>query len=493
MDARLEHAFEASAAGFPGSNAVEELSGRTITYAELNRNANLLSAGLSALGVVPGDRVGILLPKAIEAVAAILGILKCRAAYVPMDVEAPAVRTGLILEDCQPKVVITSADYLDKLPGAVIQTDLGFDLMAVIFASPEAVHAPPELAYILYTSGSTGRPKGVMLTHENALSFIDWCSGIFRPTPQDRFSSHAPFHFDLSVFDVFVCLKHGGTLVLIGTAESKSPAWLAEIASQQRVSIWYSTPTTLSAMTQYGKMERLSFDNLRLVLFAGEVFPVKMLHALQSKWSHADFYNLYGPTETNVCTYFKLPKQPDWARTDPYPIGMSCSHCDVQVVDSTGQLSDEGELIVSGYPVMSGYMGQPHSEAFTVRDGKTWYKTGDIVRRLADGNLLFVGRLDRMVKRRGYRIELGEIETVLRNHEDILEAAVTSRTDGEGATRITAHIGLRPGSRASVVHMKQYCAGRLPMYMMPDEITFHEVLPKTSTHKLDYQALQAQT
>ena len=149
---------------------------------------------------------------------------------------------------------------------------------AMATASP----APDDLAYILYTSGSTGKPKGVMLSHENAVSFVDWCSEVFQPHENDRFSSHAPFHFDLSILDIYVPLKHGATLVLISEDVGKEPQRLAPLIAERRISVWYSAPSILSLLAQYGNLASHDYSALRLVLFAGEVFPVKHLRALQS-------------------------------------------------------------------------------------------------------------------------------------------------------------------------------------------------------------------
>src|SRR4051812_1533598 len=163
-----------------------------------------------------------------------------------------------------------------------------------------------DLAYVLYTSGSTGKPKGVMLSHANAFTFIDWCDETLGPRSDDRFSSHAPFHFDLSVFDLFVACRHAATLVLIGESLGKDPARLGAFLAERRISFWYSAPSILALMTQYGGLDRDGAVAPRVVLFAGEVFPIAPLRHLRALWPSSEFWNLYGPTETNVCTAYRV-------------------------------------------------------------------------------------------------------------------------------------------------------------------------------------------
>jgi len=216
-------------------------------------------------------------------------------------------------------------------------------------APPAATVAsrPSDLAYILYTSGSTGKPKGVMLSHDNAVSFVDWCSEVFEPTPSDRFSSHAPLHFDLSILDVHVCLKHGATLVLISDDLGKDALRLAQLIAGERITIWYSAPSILALLAQFGQLKRHDHRSLRHVLFAGEVFAVKHLRSLCEQWPGPRYFNLYGPTETNVCTYHEVVPPVPEDRTKPYPIGRVCSHLRSRVLDEHGAdvpRGSEGEL-----------------------------------------------------------------------------------------------------------------------------------------------------
>jgi amino acid adenylation domain-containing protein len=356
--------------------------------------------------------------------------------------------------------------------------------------------SPDNLAYILYTSGSTGKPKGVMLSHQNALSFIDWCSEVFEPCETDRFSSHAPFHFDLSILDIYVAIKHGATLVLVEEEVGKDPIRLAPLISEKRISIWYSTPSILSFLAQFGKLDRYAFTDLRLVLFAGEVFPIKHLRMLKNLLPRPRYFNLYGPTETNVCTFFEIPATIPDEQTKPFPIGKACSHYRIKVVDEQGrdiQNGREGELIAASPGVMRGYWNLPErtGKAFLVDSaGERWYKTGDVVGQDEDGNYLYLSRRDRMVKKRGYRVELGEIEAGLYNHPDVKEAAVIALVNEENGVQIKAFLSFRSEKNPSRIELKRFCSENLPAYMIPDFFSFQDSLPKTSTDKIDYQKLK---
>jgi amino acid adenylation domain-containing protein len=507
----------AAARRSPETTAVVEPGGGAIRYADLHELSDRIRDRLRAMGVQPGDRVGVYLRKSIDAVAAICGILKAGAAYVPVDPTAPPARGAYILHNCAVAALIVEArladrfraehDPLGPLPPLIVVDHAGggAGLRAALdqldAAGPaERVEttrsAPEDLAYILYTSGSTGKPKGVMLSHENAVSFVDWCSETFAPGADDRFSSHAPFHFDLSILDIHLCLKHGATLVLIGEDVGKDPERLAALIADERISIWYSAPSILGLLAQHGKLERRDFAALRIVLFAGEVFPVKHLRALTGLWPGRRYFNLYGPTETNVCTWYEVALPIAAERTTPFPIGRSCSHLRCKVVDPEGRdlaAGAEGELVVTGRGVMQGYWALPEQtgRAFLEdRDGARWYRTGDIVIEAPDGDYTYLGRRDRMVKRRGYRVELGEIEAGLYKHPVVKEAAVVAIPDEEAGVKVKAYLSSRDNAHPSLIALKRFCAENLPLYMIPDSFSWLDALPKTSTDKVDYQRLK---
>lgn len=521
----LSRLLESAAARRPDHPAVEDESGRALSYRDLDHAADRIAARLSRWGVERGDRVGLFLPKSLEAVAAVHGVLRSGAAYVPVDPAAPALRGAGIFADCGVKAVIVSSALAAELrrhwpgsgpaPRLIVAPDhdaararceptpgdaLWDDVLADTAPSP----LPPsretdDLAYILYTSGSTGKPKGVMLSHANAYTFLDWCDQTIRPRALDRFASHAPFHFDLSVFDLFASCRSAATLVLVGESLGKDPVRLGPFLTDRRIDVWYSAPSILALLTAHGGLDHPDRRAPRLVLFAGEVFPIAPLKRLRALWPSSELWNLYGPTETNVCTAHPIPQVIPDDRAEPFPIGRVCPPLQARVVNESGRevpAGEQGELVIAGPGVMRGYFGRPDltERAFFLDGSETgagldWYRTGDLVADDGDGCFQFHGRRDRMVKKRGYRIELGEIESALYRHDGVDRAAVIARSDDSGVS-IAAFIALKPSYRGSIIAMKRHCTVYLPHYMIPDTITFLSDLPTTSTDKVDYQGLK---
>lgn len=502
---------------------------RSISYGELDEMSDALAATLAGAGAGPGDRVGIWLNKSIEAVVAIHAVLKLGAAYVPIDPVAPTGRAAYMLGDCRVRALVTTQDRHALLDEATLQRP-GLSLVVLAdrrgVPSParpasclgwsEAVAAvskhdagrltgprPDDLAYILYTSGSTGTPKGVMLSHRNGRVFVDWALRCFGLTGNDRVASHAPLHFDLSVFDVFAAAGAGACLVLVPENRQSLGQALNRFVIDEHVSIWYSVPSALVRMLAAANGSLLATSSLRVVLFAGEVFPIKHLRRLRRAVPGAELYNLYGPTETNVCTFHQVGDDdvgPE--RTQPVPIGRACSYATTFVIDESGGLINgatdaEGELCIGGDSVMLGYWGDPgktKQRLVPCPDGgrsAEAYRSGDIVRRDAGGDLVFIGRRDHMVKIRGYRIELGEIETVLLGHADVLAAAVVAIPEADGSLRLEGCVMSRPAGKLTETDLRRHCLEALPRYMLPERFHLLESLPMTSTGKIDRQALTA--
>lgn len=507
---RLTDWLERWAVATPGAAGVEDSAGNALTYAELDRLARRIASRLHSLGVRKGDRVGVSMPKCVNAVACVYGALKAGGVYVPTDYASPPARNRFIYTNCDAKVICTdeprAASFSENdrpisqllvFPGAA-SSGVG---AAFLDAENEAwtnddPPGPDDLAYILYTSGSTGVPKGVAHTHASAMSFVQWAAETLRPGAGDRFSSHAPFHFDLSILDLYVPATAGACVVVVGEDLGKQPHELAGFIADRRLTVWYSVPSILSLLVQFGKLEEKDFSALRAVCFAGEVFPIKHFRDLTAIWPDKDYFNLYGPTETNVCTSHQARKPQDFERDTPLPIGKPCANVRALVVDDAFKpvgVGAEGVLYIhcSG-PTMRGYWGDDERTAASVHtdeNGERWYCTGDVVIPDAEGVLTFVGRRDRMVKRHGYRIELGEIEAGLYTHPGVDEAAAVATPTPKGVV-ITAFLSPKDGAaRPSIIAMKQFCAKALPSYMNPDRFTVLDRLPRTSTDKINYPEL----
>lgn len=522
MSYLLQQLLERSAKQYPAKEAVIYKT-HSITYQELDVVSNQLAHVLRSTGIERGDRVGIYLNKSIEAVAAIFGILKAGAAYVPLDPSAPVKRVAFIIDNCGLKALVGSQAKITTLKGlelssvqCVVLTDgeskHDSDFLkrkvvswAQVLQAPATSPLDPtliedDLAYILYTSGSTGTPKGVMISHRASLTFVNWAYDCFQVQPTDRLSNHAPFHFDLSIFDIFTAIKAGATVLLVPPALSVFPMNLANFIEEQQITIWYSVPSALTRLLLYGALSRHQFSHLRIVLFAGEVFPIKYLRQLMEQIAHPKYYNLYGPTETNVCTYLAVPEiSPD--RVDPLSIGKACANSEVLVVNEQHEIvgpGEVGELYVRGPSLMTGYWGMPEKSQqvlvpYVVHPAfgpEIVYRTGDLVKEAPDGNYLFLGRRDNMIKSRGYRIELGEIETALYSHPAVLEAAVIPIPDEQIGNQIKAVVVAQDGMALSKSALLSFCAERLPKYMIPGIIEFHHSLPKTSTGKVDKTRLR---
>lgn len=519
----LHHLLTESAAHLPDKEAVC-FRGRGLTYAELNTMTNQVARALRLAGVQRGDRVGIYVHKSLDSVISMFGILKAGGVYVPLDPSAPAKRLAYITRNCGIKVLLTSTQKLVTLPeffieGTPLETlVLMDDRTQELVAFPEMVRVVPwhkvhthdggpvpatgaietDLAYILYTSGSTGAPKGVMISHRTIFTFINWCCQTFHMTQDDRVTSHAPIHFDLSTFDIYVTIKAGGTVVLVPENLSVFPVQLADLMQNERITVTYLVPSVLSLMVNYGELDAHDFSALRAILFAGEVFPIKYLRQLVAAIPHAEYYNLYGPTETNVCTYYKVrPQDLDPERAQPVPIGVACENTEVFAVGDRKQLvtepGQEGELWVRGSCVAQGYWGDPEKTSkgfvrnpFQPHFDEVVYRTGDVVTLDEDGvNWIYIGRRDHMIKSRGYRIELGEIEASLYSHEGVKEAAVVAISDDLIGNRIKAFVVPLEANGLAVKDLELHCGRHLPRHMIPESIELCEVLPKTSTGKIN--------
>ena len=526
MTALLHQLLTSSADADPARAAVVD-GDRTITYGDLDRASNQLARFLIEIGVRRADRVGLYLEKSIESVIGIYAVLKAGAVYVPVDPQAPILRVAYILGNCGANVVLTGLEKRETWPG-IVDAAASVESFVVLNADaatggevsdasrPFRVHSRTEvderdagpvhrptieldLAYILYTSGSTGDPKGVKLTHLNAMTFVGWAATLLRVRPEDRLSSHAPFHFDLSVLDLFAAASGGATVVLVPHDASVFPRQLQGFIESSAITIWYSVPSILNMLVLHGDLSPGVFPHLRWVLFAGEVFPTKYLRLLMQALPDAAFANLYGPTETNVCTAYVVTRVPE-DDAEPIPIGSAIAGVEVVAVTDEGEEAASGkpgELYVRGSTVMQGYWGDPERTAraivrnpFVAELVDPVYRTGDLVVRSEDGEYRLIGRRDSQIKSRGYRIELGDIEAALYAHQGVVECAVVAFPDELVTNRIRAFVAVQDGVTAD--GLQRFCSERIPRYMVPESFAIRESLPKTSTGKIDKRALTSE-
>ncbi|MFH8791316.1 amino acid adenylation domain-containing protein [Streptomyces sp. NPDC017941] len=527
------------------------------TYGELAAQVAAVASGLLGLGAEVGDRVAIWADKQPRYAEAILAALHAGCAYVPLDGGQPVARVRTILADAEPVVLVTDSRRLTALADrplpasvrAVVLTDDepprpdgggpdrtrrrapsgGAPRPPAVqgwsaFTSSAAGHVVllpslerDDLAAILYTSGSTGTPKGVRITYRNLACFIRWAREELDVGPGDVFAGHASFNFDLSTFDLFTALSAGAGLWIVPDAATRDVGALAAGIRAHGVSVWYSVPSVLHLLTASGALTADTARSLRYVLFAGEVFPMPQLRALAARLApDTGLYNLYGPTETNVCTYHRVRAQ-DLSRHEPVPIGTPLPGAEVSVVDDAGRVVTGpdafGELVVEGDCVTPGYWRR-ESEPAAASHRRGRHHTGDLV-GLDDGALVYRGRKDRMVKLAGHRVELGEIEAAVLRHPGIAHAAVVVTAGGTGSdtgngspTGPDAGNGSPSGSgtgdgssvalyftlsgstpRPGLIELKRHCARYLPRYMVPRTATCLDELPRNANGKTDYRRL----
>lgn len=520
---RLEQILEQGARRHPHRTAA--VCGKSeLTYGQLDLASNAVARDLVNAGVVPGHRVGLYLAKGVCSLAALFGVLKTGAAYVPLDPTGPLARSLSIVEACGMEILLVGLPQLRKL--VVSEQDLvsvGIRRLVVLNEKdvpPDVVPSLPgvsveflslpgamaadialspgpqgltgtgqDTAYILFTSGSTGTPKGVTISHRSSLFFVQWAAAYVGLEQTDRCSNHAPLFFDLSIFDIYSTMLVGATVVIVPPAYSAFPRSLANYIEQQQVTVWYSVPSTLMDLLQTGELGARELDHLRVIIYAGEVFPLGQLRQLMETLPGREYFNLYGPTETNVCTAYRLPGIPD----EEVPIGQVCEGLEAALLGEDGQpvsSPGEGELLIAGPAVMQGYWDMPRETAQVMLrlEGRDYYRTGDLVRQDENGQLHFVGRLDSMVKVGGYRVELGEVEAALDSLPQVLEGCAVA-SSGQGKTHIEVFAVPAPGHDLEPASVTEGLLTRLPKYMMPRRITVQDRLPRTPTGKVNRRAL----
>ena len=489
--------FAEQVARAPGAVALT-CEGRAVSYGELDEAADRLASVLVARGVGAGDRVAVLLPRSVEAVVAIVGVLKTGAAYVPLDPAHPDARMGFVLADAAPVAVVTTAGLASRVAGSgVVVVDV-----AEAAGAPRArglVVPPAEgVAYLIYTSGTTGVPKGVAVTHRNVMRLLEVLDAELELSSGQVWTQCHSLAFDFSVWEIFGSLLHGGRLVVVPDAVVRSPEDLHALLVGEQVNVLSQTPSAFYALQAADALapERGQQLKLETVVFGGEALEPHRLGA----WLHQHpglprMINMYGITETTVHASFREIGVGD-VSSAVSPIGVPLADLGFFVLDQWLRpvpVGVVGELYVAGGGLACGYVGRSDltSSRFVAcpwgAPGARMYRTGDVVRWGADGQVQYVGRADDQVKIRGYRIELGEVQAALAGVAGVAQAAVIAREDRPGDKRLVGYV---TGS-ADPVQARAQLAEKLPVYMVPAAVVVVEALPLTVNGKLDTRALPA--
>ncbi|MFC4080505.1 non-ribosomal peptide synthetase [Amycolatopsis samaneae] len=497
----VPESFAARAARTPDALAVLHGDGTRLTYAELNARANRLARLLVRHGVGPETPVAVCLGRSAELVVALLAVLKAGGAYLPIDPAHPAERVGYQFDDARPGLVLTSlaTGVVERGPDRIVLDDprvtaelAALDDSDLTTAERHGILLPDHPAYVIYTSGSTGRPKGVVVPHGAMANFVAAMGERFPLGAGDRLLAVTTVSFDIHVLELYVPLLAGAGVVLAEDAAVRDPAAVAELIDRFGVTTMQATPALWQALlTACPEAAR----GLR-PLVGGEALP-GALAVRMAEASGRAVTNLYGPTEATV---WATAAELDGHGTGRVPIGGPIANTRAYVLDGTMRPvppGATGELYLAGVQLARGYLGRPGAtaERFVASpfgdDGERLYRTGDVVRWRADGELEFLGRADDQVKIRGFRIELGEVEAVLGGCAGVARVAVVVREDVPGDRRLIAYVVATGDDRAEAVRL--YAAERLPSYMVPSAVVPLDELPLTPNGKLDRGALPAPT
>ncbi|GAA3600975.1 hypothetical protein GCM10022419_101420 [Nonomuraea rosea] len=500
----LHRLFERRARRWPDRPAVSDPR-RTLTYAELDGQANLLAHRLREAGVRPGDLVGICLRRSVRVAVAVLATLKAGAAYVPLDPTAPAARITAIVEDARSPVVIgeRALAHLAEPSGAAVLDLDGCDLDGCDLdggapdGPPDVETRPEDLAYVIYTSGSTGRPKGTLVEHRNVTSLLNAAGPLFDLRESDVWAQFHSYAFDVSVWEMWGAWSHGARLVMVPEEVARSPEELRELLVAQEVTVLCQTPTAFAALDRADAAAPAnSALRLRYVILAGEALDFSRLRDWFDR--HGDrapvLVNMYGPTETTVYVTHRVVTAGDVPAGGSY-LGISLHNARSYIVDERLRpvpVGVPGELLIGGECVARGYLNRAEltSERF-IRyppgSGERCYRSGDLVRATSGGDVEYLGRMDDQVKVRGFRVEPGEVAVALRAHPWIRDAAVVAR-DGES---LCSYIVPADGRTPHRDELRAFLARSLPPYMIPAAFVPIQALPMNRNGKLDRAALPA--
>ena len=499
QESTIHQLFEEQVLRTPDAVAVV-YDNKQLTYQELNEKANQLAHHLQALGVGPEVLVGISMERSLEMVIGLLGILKSGGAYVPLDPDYPQERFSFMLEDSAVGVLLTQERLVASLPESdaqIICLDRDWQLIAAnSVENPDTEISSDNLCYVIYTSGSTGRPKGAMNIHRGLCNRLLWMQQAYQLTSSDRVLQKTPFSFDVSVWEFFWPLITGACLVVAEPGGPKDSAYLVRLINEQDVTTLHFVPSMLRAFLD----EPTASDctKLKRVICSGEALPLDLQERFFERLN-VELHNLYGPTEASIdVTSWACERN---SQLQVVPIGRPIANTEIYIVDRHPQpvpVGVAGELYIGGDGLARGYLNRAEltSEKFIANpfsDDPTarLYKTGDLARYLADGNIEFLGRIDHQVKVRGYRIELGEIESVLNEHPGVSESVVVAREDEPGDKRLVAYLVGSESETPALSELRSYLKEKLPKYMVPSSFVTLERIPLTVNGKVDRLALPA--
>ncbi len=498
---QVVHGFNATAHALPQTTLVELLQqgmdrdphapalvfgDTTLDYATLEARSFALAAQLRSMGVGPGSVVAVALPRSLELVIALVAVLRAGAAYLPLDLAHPDERLARILASAQPQCVLAAAEVQPRMRGVPVLAPDQWN--ALSFAAPWADPAPGDAAYVIYTSGSTGEPKGVVIEHRAIVNRLLWMREHYGIRSDDRVLQKTPATFDVSVWEFFLPLLCGATLVVAGPDAHRDPTELARLIRAHGITTAHFVPSMLDAFLAAPASEDLQ---LRRVFTSGEALDASLRDRFNARMQ-AELHNLYGPTEAAVDVSYWPASAQD--RSRPVPIGFPVWNTRLYVLDARMQplpVGVPGDLYLGGVQLARGYLGRDDltAERFLADPflpGERIYRTGDVGRWRSDGAVEYLGRSDHQVKLRGLRIELGEIEAALRELPGMDRVEVLLRQDAPGDARLVAYV---PSALADAATLRSHLATRVPDYMVPSAFVGVEYWPVTANGKLDRNAL----